>query len=519
MPVGHFLRRSADKFPEKDALITADARMTYKTLNTRVNQLANALLDAGLQKGDRITVILHNDIEFIETYFACAKSGGVFVPVNNLLKEREMRQILEYIQPRFLIVHPDFEDVARRLAKDMPFLEFPYLVQEQPEAPFSSYEALVQGGAPHEPRVQVTDDDLMSIFLTSGTTGRPKGAMRSHRQDVMNAVTGAIEMKLGYDDRAVILFPVYHVTFEDQIRYFLMGNTVYLRREGAFDPKEVLEILSREKITICQFVPTMVSAMLQEEGIERYDLSSLRLIPYAAAPMPVELLKRAMARFQCGFAQFYGQTETGPLTTLLRPEDHILDGTEEQVARLASSGRPVLDYEVRIVREDGGDVAVDEVGEILVRSEAAMDGYWDLPKETAETLRDGWIHTGDFGRFDAAGYIYIVDRKNDMIISGGKNIYPRELEEVIYTHPAVLDVAVIGVPDDYWGEAVKAIVVLREGMEATEEEIIALCKENLASYKKPKSVEFRKELPRTTTGKIRKKDIREEYWKGKDRKV
>lgn len=519
MPIGHFLRRSADKFPEKDALITSNTRMTYKTLNNRVNQLANALLDTGLRKGDRVAVILHNDIEFIETYFACAKSGAVFVPINNLLKEREMRQILEYIQPRFLIVHPDFEDVARGLAGEMPFLEFPYLVQEHPQAPFSSYEALVQGGAAHEPRIQVTDDDLMSIFLTSGTTGRPKGAMRSHRQDVMNAVTGAIEMKLGYDDRAVILFPVYHVTFEDQIRYFLMGNTVYLRREGAFDSKEVLEILSREKITICQFVPTMVSAMLQEEGIENYDLSHLRLIPYAAAPMPVELLKRAMARFQCGFAQFYGQTETGPLTTLLRPEDHILDGSEEQVARLASSGRPVLDYELRIVGEDGEDVAAGEVGEILVRSEASMNGYWNLPRETAEAIRDGWIHTGDFGRFDDAGYVYIVDRKNDMIISGGKNIYPRELEEVIYTHPAVLDAAVIGVPDDYWGEAVKAIVVLREGMQATEEEIIALCKENLASYKKPKSVEFRKQLPRTSTGKIRKKDIREEYWKGKDRKV
>jgi acyl-CoA synthetase (AMP-forming)/AMP-acid ligase II len=513
------MRRSADKFPLRTALITKNTRLSYQSLNARVNQLANKLLKTGLQKGDRVAVLLHNCIEFIEVYFACAKSGGVFVPINNLLKEKELRQILEYIQPRFFIIDPDFQSVVQNLVARMPFMEYLCCLGEGPERPFLSYESLVKGGAAHEPEVTISDDDLMSIFLTSGTTGQPKGAMRSHRQDVMNAMTGAIEMKLDYSDRAVLLFPLYHVTFEDQLRYFLMGNTIYLRKEGAFDPKEVLEILSNERITICQFVPTMVSAMLEEQDIEKYDLSHLRLILYAAAPMPVELLKRAMARFKCDFAQFYGQTETGPIITLLRPEDHILDGSNEQLARLASSGRAVVDYEVRIVDENGKDVSVREVGEIIVRSEAVMDGYWNLPEETAKTIRDGWIHTGDFGRYDDEKYVYIVDRKNDMIISGGKNIYPRELEEVIYTHPAVMDVAVIGVPDDYWGESVKAIVVLKEGMNTTEEEIISLCKENLASYKKPKTVEFRKELPRSSTGKILKKDIREEYWKGKDRRV
>lgn len=519
MPIGNFVRRSADKFPEKTALITHDARMTYRTLNARVNQLANGLLKKGLKRGDRVAVIFHNCAEFIEAYFACAKSGGVFVPINNLLKEREFRQILEYIQPRFLIIDPEFKGLAMAVSADMPFVEFMYVLKEQPESPFLSYEGLIEEGAAHEPEVEVTDEDIMGIFLTSGTTGRPKGAVRSHRQDVMNAMTGAIELKLDYEDSAVILFPLYHVTFEDQIRHILMGNTIYIRKEGAFDSREVLEILSREKITICQFVPTMVSAMLQEKDIETYDLSSLRLIPYAAAPMPVELLKRAMARFKCQFAQFYGQTETGPLTTLLRPQDHILDGSREQLARLASSGKAVLDYEVRIVDKEGKDVAAGEVGEIIVRSEASMNGYWNLPEETAGTIRDGWIHTGDFGRFDEEKYVYIVDRKNDMIISGGKNIYPRELEEVIYTHPAVLDVAVVGVPDDYWGESVRAVVVLKDGMSATEEEIISLCKENLASYKKPRTVEFRKELPRTPTGKIMKKDIRDEYWREKERKV
>jgi long-chain acyl-CoA synthetase len=359
----------------------------------------------------------------------------------------------------------------------------------------------------------------MAIFLTSGTTGLPKGAMRTHGQNLINALTGVVELKLECDDRALLLFPFYHVTFEDQVRHFLMGNTVCIRREGRFDPKEVLEILERERITICQFVPTMISAMLQEKTIESYDLTHLRLIPYAASPMPVELLRRAMQRFKRPFIHFYGQTETGPMTTVLKPEDHVLEGSESQVARLASAGRAALDFEVRIVDTDGRDVAVGEVGEIIVRSEAMTIGYWNLPEETARTIRDGWLHTGDFGRFDDERYVFIVDRKNDMIISGGKNIYPREIEEIIYSHEAVLEAAVVGVRDDYWGESVKALVVLKEGMNATEDEIINLCKENLANYKKPKSVEFRRELPKNPTGKILKRVIRNEFWKGRDRAV
>jgi len=235
--------------------------------------------------------------------------------------------------------------------------------------------------------------------------------------------------------------------------------------------------------------------------------------------MPVELLKRAMRRFKCQFMQLYGQTETGPLTTLLKPEDHVLEGSEAQLAKLASAGRPVLNYEARIVDAQGKDLPVGEVGEIIVRSESMTIGYWRLPEETAKTIRDGWLFTGDFGRLDEDGYIYIIDRKNDMIISGGKNIYPREIEEVLYEHEAVLEAAVIGVPDDHWGESVRALVVLRPGKRATEEDIISFCKENLASYKKPRWVEFRNELPKNPTGKILKRLIRDEYWKGREKKI
>ena len=270
--------------------------------------------------------------------------------------------------------------------------------------------------------------------------------MRTHRHDLINMMTCALELGLRYDDRALLLFPFYHVTFADNLRHILMANTIVIRREGGFDPKEVLDLLSREGITTCQFVPTMINSMLQEDSTESYDLSRFRLLMYAASPMPVELLKKAIKRYKCQFVQFYGQTETGPCTTCLRPEDHVIEGSEAQVARLASAGRPVVDFELRIVDEDGNDVPVGEVGEIIVRSEAMTIGYWDLPEETARTIRDGWLYTGDFGKFDDERYVYIVDRKHDMIISGGKNIYPREIEEVIYTHEAVLEVAVIGDP-------------------------------------------------------------------------
>jgi long-chain acyl-CoA synthetase len=519
MGLGNILRRSAARFPDKIALIFKERKMTYQELDRRVNRLANGLLQMGAQKGDRIAVLLHNCPEFIEIYFACTRSGAIFVPINNLLRETELKKIVEYIRPRFVLVDPDFEGVIRSVAGGRDFTEFMISLNNEPSEPFTSYEALLAKGGPSEPEVSTSHDDVMGIFLTSGTTGLPKGAMRTHGQNLINAMTGAMELKLAYDDRALLLFPFYHVTFEDQVRHFLMGNTVCIRREGRFDPKEVLEILERERITICQFVPTMVNAMLQEKTIESYDLTSLRLIPYAAAPMPVELLRKAMQRFKRQFIHFYGQTETGPMTTVLKPEDHIMEGTDAQVARLASAGRAALDFEVRIVDKAGKDVAVGEVGEIIVRSEAMTIGYWNLPDETAKTIRNGWLYTGDFGRFDEEKYVFIVDRKNDMIISGGKNIYPREIEEVIYTHEAVLEVAVVGVPDDYWGESVKALVVLKDGMNATENEIIDLCKERLASYKKPKSVEFRHELPKSTTGKVLKRVIRSEYWKGKDRAV
>ncbi|HNS77805.1 MAG TPA: AMP-binding protein, partial [Syntrophorhabdus sp.] len=297
------------------------------------------------------------------------------------------------------------------------------------------------------------------------------------------------------------------------VRHSLLSNTIYTKKEGGFNPPEVLEYISKERISRIQLVPTMIHSLIQVPDVSKYDLSSLKLILYAGSSMPVELLKKALTIFPCGFAQLYGQTESGPFTTVLRPEDHIQDGTEKSVARLASSGKPALNYEVRIVDDNDVDVPMGEVGELIVRSEAMMIGYWQMPEETEKKLKNGWLHTGDLAKFDEDGYVYIVERKGDMIISGGVNIYPREIEEVLYRHPAVSEASVIGLPDEHWGEIVKAVIVLKPGAKATEDEIKDFCGKNLAGFKKPKSVDFWKELPKSPQGKILKKDIRKQYRK------
>lgn len=513
------LRMTAHRMPDKTALIMEEKTLTYDQLNCRVNRLAHAMLDLSFQKGDRVAVLTHNCIEYYEIYLALIKIGGVMVPFNNLLREQELHRDFTYIEPRFIFFQAEFADTVDKVMGEIPSLETGICIGDVSSPQHKNYELLFEGQSEDEPDVQVKDDDLMSIFLTSGTTGKPKGVMRTHRHNYLNAHAAAIELSLRPDDRVMLLFPFYHVTFEDRFCHILRGNTIVLRREGGFRAAEALELLSRHRITVCQFVPTMINTLLQEKSFEKYDLSDLRLILYAAAPMPVNLLKESLIRFKnTGFMQFFGQTETGPMTTVLPPEEHIVD-TEIGVQRLASCGRSALHFEARMVDENDQEIPRGEVGELTVRGECVTTGYWHLPEETNKLLRGGWLHTGDYAKQDEDGFIYIVDRKNDMIISGGKNIYPREVEEVLYMHPSVLEATVIGIPDNHWGESVKAIVVLKEGMTATDKELIAFCKENLASYKKPSSVDFREALPKSPAGKILKRVLRDDYWREQDRKV
>jgi len=512
MTIGDLLVRNANKFPDKLAVVSDERSLTFQKLNERVNRLARALLDSGLKEGDRIGVLVHNCHQFIEIYFAAAKTGGIFCPYNNHLKQWELKDILDYSTPRFLVVDPDFLDMISILRPELNSIE-KYICLSKSNLPFAEdYEILLAQGRSGEPDVNVLEDDVLSIFFTGGTTGRPKGAMRTHRHLMSDAVASVIELRVGYDERVLITFPMYHVACEDNIvRHLFMPNTLYIRREGGFDPGQVLDYISKERISRCQFVPTMIHSLIQAPNIDKYDLSSLRLILYAGSSMPVELLKKALGIFPCGFAQLYGQAESGPVTTVLKPEDHALDGSDKSLARLASCGKPAINYEIRIVDENDNDVPIGEVGEIIGRSEAMMMGYWQMPEETARKLRHGWLHTGDLGRLDEDGYVYVVERKDDMIISGGVNVYPREIEEVLYRHPAVSEASVIGLPDEHWGEVVKAVIVQKEGAHVTESEIIDFCGKNLAGFKKPKTVDFWKELPKSPQGKILKKEIRKRY--------
>lgn len=512
MTVGDMIFRNAKKFPYKMALISDGIKMTFKSLNERVNRLADALLKIGLNKGDRIGLLVHNCYQFIEIYFVCTKIGAVFCPYNNHLKQFELKDLIDYSEPKYLIVDYDFFENIKNLKDELKSVE-KYICLQKPGLSFlDDYELLIKDGLNREPDIKVLEDDVMSIIFTGGTTGRPKGAMRTHRHLISDAVASVIELKVDYDDSVLITFPMYHVACEDNIvRHSFMPNTIHIKKEGGFNPAEILDYISREKITRCQFVPTMIHSLIQVPDVSKYDLSSLRLILYAGSSMPVELLKKALAIFPYGFAQMYGQTESGPVTTVLKSEDHILDGSEKSLKRLASSGKAVINYEIRIVDENDNDLPVGEVGEIICRSEAIMIGYWHMAEESARKLRNGWLHTGDLGRLDEDGYLYILERKDDLIISGGVNIYPREIEEVLYSHPAVSEASVIGLPDEHWGEIVKAVIVLMDGTQVTEKEIIDFCGKKLAGFKKPKSVDFWKELPKSPQGKILKRSIRDHF--------
>jgi acyl-CoA synthetase (AMP-forming)/AMP-acid ligase II len=416
-----------------------------------------------------------------------------------------------------LLVSDEYVPTIGKLQSELPGIQH-FISLDGQATGMQAYQALLDAQPTRDPHIAITPDDLAYIMYTSGTTGRPKGAMLTHRGQVADAQSMLMELSLRPSDKHLAVMPFFHVGGRAvPLTHFYRGCTIAI--SSGFDPTQALTLIERHRLNTIQVVPTMIAFMLDLPDLDRFDVSSLNMIFYASSPMPVELLRRAIDKFGSIFVQGYGQTESGPLSTLLGKEDHVTGGTAEQLRRLASAGRPVMNVEARVVDFEGRDVPHGEVGEIIVRSDLNMSGYWNNPEATAEAIRDGWLHTGDMATMDDAGYIYIVDRKKDMIVSGGENIYPREVEEELYAHPAVLEAAVIGVPDPVWGESVKALVVLKKDARTSEEELIEHCKTHLASYKKPKSVEFRKELPKTPSGKILKRVLREKYWADHDRRV
>ncbi len=511
------LRKAASFRAHDTALVTPERSFSHGELQDRVARFAAALQRLGIGPGDRVALLAANGGSYVESYFSVLWAGGVVVPVNSRFALPEMIEQITDAEPSLLICDAAFLDTAMQLADACPSLRG--IIADAPAAGLSrvhNYEELIAGTPPCADAGR-GGEDLACLFYTGGTTGRAKGVMLSHRNLWVNAVVTG--MAFGFDEHTVSLHagPLFHLGAGARVytTSIMGGRHVVIPR---FTPADVLDAISRHKVTVATFVPTMLGMILQSPDLERYDLSSLEMITYGASPMPEPVLQECLRRFpNIRFGQSYGMTELSPVATILTPDDHLPSAPRH---RLRSAGRPLVSAEVKIVDAQDRDLPHGEVGEVLVRGPMVMMGYWRKPELTAQTLRGGWMHTGDSGSFDADGYLYISDRIKDMIISGGENVYSIEVENAIAAHPDVAQCAVIGIPHPKWGETVHAVVVRKPGATLTADDLIAFCRTSIADYKVPRSIDFRDDpLPLSSVNKVNKALLRAPYWNDKDRRV
>jgi long-chain acyl-CoA synthetase len=513
--ITQFLRRAVQTRPECVASECDGRIRTWREFEARAAALAGALAGLGHQPGDRIGMLALNCNRYLEYFFAMAWGGFVFVPVNTRLAAPEVQFWLEDSGCSALFVDDNFLSMLKEVRAELRHV---IRVGDggAPEG-LLAYEDLIAKGAPG-PDAGKRGDDLAGIFYTGGTTGRSKGVMLSHRNIVANALLCAT--RFGFDADVVYLHagPMFHLA--DGASTFLVtalgGKHVYMPR---FEPGAFLETVARSRVSATLLVPTMINMVVHHPKVEATDTSSLRFVLYGASPMPEAVIRRAFRVLpHTGFTQAYGQSEAAPCMTFLPADEHATEGPN--AVHLKSAGRAALGCEIRILDENDEEAPRGVVGEICGRGDNVMLGYWRQPEMTAKTLRNGWLHTGDGGYMDADGYVYVVDRMKDMIISGGENIYSAEVEQALYQHPAVAECAVIGVPDPHWGERVHAVVRPKAGTSPTAEAIIAHCQTLIAHYKCPREVAFRAEpLPLSGAGKILKTELRKPYWEGRERKV
>jgi acyl-CoA synthetase (AMP-forming)/AMP-acid ligase II len=508
--------RNALLHSDREAFIYGQGRVTFSEFNSSVNKLVHALQSMGLKKGDGIGVLSWNCIECAEIVGAAMKGGFIVSPLNPRLSTEELHYIINYSGVKTLFVGKELTVTIDQLRPSLPTVQH-YISLEGRAPGMREYAELVLNSSKEEPDVQVQEDDPFIIFYTSGTTGVPRGAVYTHRSKMEDTRTKALLLGLQPYDKHVMVMPLFHIGGWSYFwTFFCVGASNVIMAQRSYDPAATLKTLQDEKATDIHIVPTHLVSMLGLADTTAYDLSSVKRIYYAASPMPLELLRKGIERFGPIFAQGYGQTESGPDITILPKEFHrVLDKSPEKQKVLSSCGQPCPGVHVKIVDESLGEVPPNTVGDIAVRSKSLMEGYWRMPDETAKTIMDGWLYTGDMGYYDEKGFIYIVDRKKDMIITGGENVYPREVEEVLYRHPTVLECAVIGVPDEKWVERVHALIVLREGQEGASDGIIAFCRRHLSGYKTPRSVEFVDALPKSPQGKILKRELKDRYRKAR----
>ena len=514
--VGDIPRHHAATRPDVPALVFGDRVSTYARWNERCSQVANALMRDGAGPGARVVFLAKNSDHYYEAYVGATKANAVLVAINWRLAPPEVVYIVNDSEAEILIVGPEFVPVVEQVLAEMPRVRKVVMMGEG-RGDWPGFEDWLAGAPTTDPLLPTTAEDVAIQLYTSGTTGHPKGVMLTNA-NVLEAMKAAEWGTYGAwtpgVDRLVMCMPNFHVAGSNWGLFGLsVGITVHVLPE--VDPARILSTIQREKITRALFVPAVVLLLVQHPSAKTTDLSSLKTILYGASPIPLDLLRTAMQVFGAEFVQGYGLTETCGAAICLAPEDHDPDGSP----RMRSCGKPLPGVEVRIVDALGKDLPAGEVGEIIIRSGLNMCGYWRRDADTAKAVVDGWLHTGDAGYKDADGYVYIHDRVKDMIVSGAENIYPAEVESALFGHPAIADVAVIGVPDDKWGEAVKAVVVAKPDARATAEDIIAFARTRIAGYKVPRSVDFVDYLPRNASGKLLKRELREPYWEGRERRV
>ena len=501
--------------PHRPALvdIPSGRRVTFGALENSVQRLASGLLRLGLARGDRVAILAKNCIEYFELYYACARAGLIAQPLNWRLGVPELARILQDGEPTAFVTATEFATQRQALESEV---DIRHWLQFGADGD-GSFARLKADADPAAAMSAAGGDDPVLILYTGGTTGLSKGALHSHRTLYMGMLNQTVAERIVPGDVYMLTGQMFHIPVALAMNYMAHGCPVVLMN---FAAKEALEIIEAERVSAFLGITTMLNWMMAVEGFDRYDISSLRNIQYGGGPMPETVVKAALEAFPCTLIQGYGQTE-GMTMTFLSQEDHADAMAGIHPERLNSCGREGFVTRTRIVDQAGRDVPKDGAtpGEIIVQSEANMLGYWRKPDLTAEIMQDGWMRTGDVATWDEDGYIFIVDRAKDMIISGGENIYSTQVEAAIHKHPGVLEAAVIGVPDDQWGEAVKAVVVMKPDETATEQEIIDAARIQLASYQKPRSVDFVASLPKAPTGKILKRELREPYWRAQGRKV
>jgi len=508
------IHRAAQLYPQRPALVSTEGVVSWSDFKLRVARLAGVFQSLGLQPGDRVAMLSHNSPRFVEFYFATLWAGGVILTVNTRWAKPEQAHCLNDAEAKILLVGAAFTNDIDSLREQCPSLQSVIYADKTSNAMSENlldYEQALANASPIEDANR-SGEDLAALFYTGGTTGKAKGVMLSHNNFMANSMNAIVNLGLSSESTHLHVSPLFHLAGGSRLfTLTAVGGTHAVI--PSFDADDFLDAIARFRVTVTVVVPTMLNSLLQHAKIQDYDLSSLRLLTYGASPMPEALLRRAVAQFpDVSFLQSYGMTELSPVATMLLPKYHCFEGPNS--GRIRSAGQAVLNADIAVVDENGKAQPQGMVGEVCVRGPMVMQGYWRQPELTKQTVRDGWMHTGDAGYLDGEGFLFLSDRIKDMIISGGENVYSTAVENVLYRHEAVQECAIIGIPDEKWGEAVHAIIVLNKGAVATEQELIGHCRETLAGYECPKTVAIiTGELPKSGVGKILKAELRKPFWK------